>query len=112
MHRSPCRSAGHPAFTTLLLAGLLMLAPMTMVHAGFDADFSDKTMRLDYFHTGGPGGEVISLDRVVSDGRWAGSRTRLLDTTNTRKSMNQLVSLLQILDCSIELVVTDKEAVA
>ena len=37
---------------------------------------------------------------------------RLLDTTNTRKSMNQLVSLLQILDCSIELVVTDKEAAA
>lgn len=37
---------------------------------------------------------------------------RLLDPTNTRKSMNQLVSLLQILDCSIELVVTDKEAVA
>ena len=82
MHRSPCRPAGHPALTTLLLAGLLMLAPMTMAGAGFDADFSDKTMRLDYFHTGGPGGEVISLDRVVSDGRWAGSRTRLLDTTN------------------------------
>jgi hypothetical protein len=37
---------------------------------------------------------------------------RLLDTTNTRKSMNQLVCLLQILDCSIELVVTDKEGVA
>jgi DNA-binding phage protein len=37
---------------------------------------------------------------------------RLLDTTNTRKSMNQLVSLLQILDCSIEIVVTDKEAAA
>jgi len=37
---------------------------------------------------------------------------RLLDTTNTRKSMNQLVSLLQILDCSIELVVTDKETAA
>ena len=37
---------------------------------------------------------------------------RLLDTTNTRKSMNQLVSLLQILDCSIEVVVTDKETAA
>jgi hypothetical protein len=37
---------------------------------------------------------------------------RLLDTTNTRKSMNQLVSLLQILDCSIEIVVTDKDAAA
>lgn len=37
---------------------------------------------------------------------------RLLDTTNTRKSMNQLVALLQVLDCSVDLVVTDKQAVA
>jgi len=37
---------------------------------------------------------------------------RLLDTANTRKSMNQLVALLQILDCDVELVVTDREAVA
>jgi len=37
---------------------------------------------------------------------------RLLDTTNRRKSMNQMVALLQILDCSVDLVVTDKEAVA
>jgi hypothetical protein len=34
---------------------------------------------------------------------------RLLDTTNTRKSINQLVSLLQVLNCSVDLVVTDKE---
>jgi hypothetical protein len=37
---------------------------------------------------------------------------RLLDTTNTRKSINQLVSLLQVLNCSVDLVVTDKDAVA
>lgn len=37
---------------------------------------------------------------------------RLLDPTNTRKSMNQLVALLQVLDCSVDLVVADKEAVA
>jgi hypothetical protein len=37
---------------------------------------------------------------------------RLLDPTNTRKSMNQLVALLQVLDCSVDLVVTDKEDVA
>ncbi len=36
---------------------------------------------------------------------------RLLDTTKTRKSMNQLVSLLQVLDCSVDLLVADKEAV-
>ena len=35
---------------------------------------------------------------------------RLLDTANTRKSINQLVALLQVLDCSIDLVVTDKDA--
>jgi len=37
---------------------------------------------------------------------------RLLDTTNTRKSMNQLICLLQALDCSVDLVVTDRESVA
>jgi hypothetical protein len=37
---------------------------------------------------------------------------RLLDPTNTRKSMNQLVSLLQVLGCSIDVVVRDEDAVA
>jgi len=37
---------------------------------------------------------------------------RLLDTTNTRKSINQLICLLQVLDCSVDLVVTDRGAVA
>src|SRR5436190_4544195 len=44
-------------------------------------DFS-RTMRVDYLHTGGPGGEVLKLDRVVADGPWPGSRTRLVDDTN------------------------------
>ena len=46
------------------------------------APFLDKTMRLDFYHTGAGGHEVLSLDRVVSDGPWAGSRTRLIDDTN------------------------------
>src|SRR5574338_48751 len=52
---------------------------------GFDASFSTRTMRVDYFHTGGMGSEIVSLDRVVDDGAWAGSRTRLLDDTNLGK---------------------------
>jgi hypothetical protein len=36
----------------------------------------------------------------------------LLDTANTTKSMNQLVALLQVLDCNVELVVTDRGDVA
>ena len=43
----------------------------------------DKTMRVDYFHTGGPAtGETLALDRVVNDGAWPGSRTQLIDGTN------------------------------
>ena len=37
---------------------------------------------------------------------------RLLDTTNTKKSINQLSCLLQVLECSVDLVVTDRGAVA
>ncbi len=46
----------------------------------FAAVFRDTTMRVDYFHTGDAGRETFALDRIVSDGRWAGSRTRLLDS--------------------------------
>ena len=36
--------------------------------ARFDELFLDKTMRVNYFHTGNRGKEVIALDSVVSDG--------------------------------------------
>lgn len=57
-------------------------APRTTPPAGFAASFRDSTMRVDYYHTGNAGRETFALDRVVSDGRWAGSRTILLDTLN------------------------------
>jgi len=50
--------------------------------ARYDDLFLDKTMRVDYFHTGKGSEETIALDRIVSDGPWPGSRTRLVDTTN------------------------------
>jgi len=43
----------------------------------------ERTMRVDYHHTGGPkSGEIVALDRVVNDGAWPGSRTQLVDATN------------------------------
>ena len=45
--------------------------------SSFDTLFTGATMRVDYFHTGGPkSGETVSLDRVVNDGDWPGSRTQ------------------------------------
>ena len=57
----------------------------------FDAHFIDKTMRVDYFHSGGLGTEILALDRVVSDGPWAGSRTRLVDDLNLGKYLFEVI---------------------
>ena len=57
----------------------------------FDTVFRDKTMRVDYVHSGGMGVETIALDQVVSDGRWAGSRTRLVDGLNLGKYLFEVI---------------------
>jgi IgA Peptidase M64. len=48
-----------------------------------DVDFSiwfqDKTMRLDYYHTGSAKDEVFAVDKALSDGIWSGSRKILID---------------------------------
>ena len=38
------------------------------VPGAFDDHFQPRTMRVDYFHTGGMGSEIVALDRVLSDG--------------------------------------------
>jgi hypothetical protein len=48
-------------------------------NVAFDDYFLDKTMRLDYFHTGTAKEEFFSPDRIVSDGPWPGSRNILID---------------------------------
>jgi hypothetical protein len=57
----------------------------------FDTRFEPRTMRVDYFHTGGKGSEIFALDAVLDDGAWAGSRTRLIDDTNLGKYFFEVV---------------------
>jgi hypothetical protein len=68
------------------LAVLLLFFTITFIRAeqpgGYNEWFSDRTMRVDYFHTGDAKAETIALDRVVADGAWPGSRTRLIDDLN------------------------------
>ena len=78
--------------TAVLLAALSLF----VVSAGpgpspFDAHFGPRTMRVDLFHTGGPGGEVVAFDRAVDDGEWAGSRTRLVDDLNLGSNLFEVV---------------------
>jgi hypothetical protein len=44
--------------------------------------FGEKTLRVDYYHTGTKGQETISLDRIYEEGSWPGSRINLIDTLN------------------------------
>jgi hypothetical protein len=64
------------------LAAIVFLFATAAFAAHFDDVFLDRTMRVNYFHTGNKGQELIALDSIVSDGAWPGSRTRLLDTLN------------------------------
>ena len=82
-------SVGRP----VALAVMLALGGQTAGQAptSFDTFFRNKTMRVDYVHSGGSGLEIIGLDQVVSDGRWAGSRTRLVDGLNLGKYLFEVI---------------------
>jgi hypothetical protein len=48
----------------------------------YDRYFTGETMRVDYFHTGTAAEEHFSIDRILNDGSWAGSKTMLKDELN------------------------------
>jgi hypothetical protein len=48
----------------------------------FKEFFENKTMRVDYFHSGTATEEHFAIDRIVNDGAWGGSKTMLIDNLN------------------------------
>jgi hypothetical protein len=80
-----------PVLGALLMAALAAAAVRSQPAPLYDRHFAANTMRVDYFHTGGLGTETVSLDRVVSDGPWPGSRTRLQDQTNLGKYLFEVI---------------------
>ena len=50
--------------------------------AQFDNYFLNKTLRLDYNHTGNDSLEYYSFDELIEEPYWGGSHTNLLDTFN------------------------------
>jgi len=50
--------------------------------ASFESFFLDKTMRLDLYHTGNAKEDHFTIDQIVSDGIWPGSKTQLVDKLN------------------------------
>ncbi|MCA1561211.1 MAG: IgA Peptidase M64 [Acidobacteria bacterium] len=75
----------------ILLVALLAAAAAPPPAPPFDTVFTDRTMRVDYFHTGDIDEEIVAVDRVVDDGAWPGSRTRLVDETNLGKYLYAVI---------------------
>lgn len=53
-----------------------------LVYAKFDDYFVDKTLRLDYYHTGNNKDELFSFDQLIEEPYWGGSHINLIDTFN------------------------------
>lgn len=74
-----------------LILALAVQAPPPA--SDFDARFTGRTMRFDYFHSGTAKEEHVSLDGLRLEGEWPGSRVRLLDDTNLGKYFFEVVDL-------------------
>lgn len=59
--------------------------------AAIESQNAPATLRLDYFHRGGPGGERIEFDSLNVEGPWAGSLTQLADPTGLGKYLFEVV---------------------
>ncbi len=73
-----CTSNQKPAATT----EFNKVSDIKVINNGdvpFDNYFTDKTMRVDYYHSGTAIEEKFAVDRIVSDGPWSGSKTNLID---------------------------------
>ena len=74
-----------------LLAVLALLGSTFTISAQpTPLDFT-RTMRVDYLHSGGPGGEAVKIDAVLAEGPWSGSRTQLVDPTNLGKYLFEVI---------------------
>lgn len=76
-----CWSVEQPAADTVN-APVNDVAQVQVIDEGnvaFDQYFTDKTMRVDYFHSGTDKTESFAIDRIVSDGPWPGSKKILID---------------------------------
>jgi hypothetical protein len=69
--------------SVLSITFFVVLAVGNVVAAAhYDRFFTEKTMRVDYFHTGTKGEDRITVDQVYQEGTWPGTRTNLVDELN------------------------------
>ena len=65
-----------------LMIPILLLLLSVQSFASFDDWFINKTLRVDYYHTGSSDKELYSIDQVKVEPFWGGSHKSLIDTLN------------------------------
>ena len=69
-----------PGFKHIFITVLLFsLSGVLLAQEMFNKYFLDRTMRIDYFHTGDATTEIVALDHVYQYGIWSGSLKNLID---------------------------------
>ncbi len=61
---------------------VFFLSPIVFPQVNFDDYFLDKTLRLDYYHTGNKESDSYSFDELIEEPYWGGSKINLIDTLN------------------------------
>jgi len=80
-------------FRTNYLIALMLMCFTLNVAAQFDKYFTNKTLRIDYFHTGDKDSESYSFDEALIEPFWGGSQTNLIDTFEYGKYFYKVVDL-------------------
>lgn len=78
------------SFALVLFAVFCCAGTVLAADVEYAAWFGPQTMRVDLYHTGTKELSSYSLDEVMSEGPWAGARTKLVDTTNRGHSLFQV----------------------
>jgi hypothetical protein len=65
-----------------LISLLLLFFTITYSQVSFDDYFEDKTLRLDYFHSGDKENDFYSFDEMIEEPFWGGSKVNLIDKFN------------------------------
>lgn len=69
----------------ILLSTILLISNPVFPQINFDQYFENKTLRLDYYHTGNSSEDSYSIDELIEEPFWGGSKTNLIDKFNYGK---------------------------
>ena len=67
-----------------LVAILILVAPI-FASAQFDKYFENRTMRVDYYHSGDYQTDTYFIDEIIAEPYWGGSKLNLIDDTKFGK---------------------------